>query len=132
MLVPMSEAIQPVPGSAQPPRGRSADQFHGYLSVQARGVVALPPALRRRYHLDRPGAQVEVTEREDGVLEVRPVIAVPATEAWFWTEWWQAGEREVDQHVRRGEVTVSDSADDFMADLAALNEEAAGSSAAQE
>jgi bifunctional DNA-binding transcriptional regulator/antitoxin component of YhaV-PrlF toxin-antitoxin module len=46
--------------------------FHGFLSVQGRGAVALPPTLRRRYHLDRPGAQVEVTERDDGVLELRP------------------------------------------------------------
>ena len=92
--------------------------------MQSRGVVALPPALRRRYQLDRPGAQVEVTEREDGVLEVRPVIAVPATEVWFWDARWQTGEREVDAHVRAGEVTVSDSAEHLLAGLAALDEQA--------
>lgn len=107
-------------GNAAPGPGR----FHGYLSVQSRGVVALPPHLRKRYALDRPGAQVEVTEREDGVLEVRPVIAVPARDAWFWNERWQAGERDVDAHVRAGQVMVSESAEDFLADLAALDEEA--------
>ena len=103
----------------------SSARFHGYLSVQSRGVVALPPALRRRYQLDQPGAQVEVTEREDGVLEVRPVLAVPATEAWFWTERWQAGEREVDDDVRDGRITTSESVEEFVSNLVRLDEEAA-------
>ena len=105
-------------------RSLEGELFRGFLSVQSRGVVALPPALRRRYQLDLPGAQVEVTEREDGVLEVRPVIAVPATEAWFWGSRWQSGEREVEEHVRAGQVTVSDSADELLADLVALDDEA--------
>lgn len=98
-------------------------RFHGFLTVQGRGTVALPAALRKRYHLDQPGAQVEVTEREDGVLELRPAVAVPAAEAWFWSEQWQAGEREVDAHLSRGEVTVSDTVADFLADLDALDAE---------
>lgn len=94
-----------------------ASRFHGYLAVQARGTLALPPALRKRYHLDRRGAQVEITEREDGVLELRPTMAVPARDAWFWDERWQAGEREVDGYVDRGEVMVSDDVEAFLADL---------------
>lgn len=108
------------------------ERFHGFLSLQARGVVALPPALRKRYQLDQPGAQVEVTEREDGVLEVRPVLAVPATEAWFWAERWQAGEREVDEHVRHGRVRTMDTTEDFIDHLAALDDEAATAEAADD
>jgi hypothetical protein len=77
--------------------------------------------LRKRYHLDQPGAQVEITEREDGVLELRPTVAIPAAEAWFWEERWNAGEREVDALVERGEVTVHDSVDDLVAHLSALD-----------
>lgn len=94
--------------------------FHGFLAVQRRGTVALPPALRARYHLDMPGAQVEITERSDGVLELRPVVAVAATEAWFWDERWQAGERRVDELVAEGQVTLSDGPDEFLDDLARL------------
>lgn len=97
--------------------------FHGFLAVQGRGTVALPPVLRKRYHLDRKGAQVEITEREDGVLELRPTVAVPAADAWFWDERWQAGEREVEEHVRRGEVVVSDTVEDFLTDLHELDGE---------
>ena len=97
--------------------------FHGFLTVQGRGTVALPPDLRKRYHLDRAGAQVEITEREDGVFELRPVIAVPSAQAWFWDIRWQQGEREVDAHVRAGEVTVHDTTTDFLTHLSALDAE---------
>jgi bifunctional DNA-binding transcriptional regulator/antitoxin component of YhaV-PrlF toxin-antitoxin module len=95
----------------------SSDFFHGFLAVQGRGTVALPPALRRRYRLDQPGAQVEITERADGVLELRPVVPVPASEAWFWDPTWHRGEREVDEHVSAGEVLVHPSPDDLLAHL---------------
>lgn len=80
------------------------DYFRGFVSVQSRGTVALPPALRRRYHLDQAGAQVEIIEREDGVFELRPVVAVPASQAWFWTPEWQQREREADEDIVAGRV----------------------------
>lgn len=95
----------------------SEQGFHGYLTVQGRGTVALPPALRARYRLDTPGAQVELTERADGVLELRPVVPVPASEAWFWEERWQLGERHVDELVAAGQVTVFAGPDEFLDDL---------------
>ncbi|NJD28919.1 MAG: AbrB family transcriptional regulator [Chloroflexi bacterium] len=82
-----------------------------YVAVQSRGTIALPAALRRRLHLDRPGAQVELVERDDGRIELRPLLPVPADQAWFWTERWQAMEREVDEDVAAGRVTVVDGPD---------------------
>lgn len=94
--------------------------WHGYLGMQRRGVIALPAEVRRRLHLDEPGAQVEVTERSDGVLELRPALPVPADQAWFWTERWQQREQEVDEHVSAGRVDVHDSTEDFLDHLDAL------------
>jgi antitoxin MazE len=99
------------------------ERFHGFVHVQGRGTVVLPAALRRRYHLDEPGAQVEITERPDGVLEVRPAVAVPASQAWFWTEERQLREREVDAHAAAGEVTTFNDIDDFLQHLDALDEQ---------
>lgn len=62
----------------------------------------------------------EASERGDGVLKIRPAVAVPAEEAWFWESRWQEGEREVDGLVAAGETTVHGSADDFVAHLTAL------------
>jgi len=87
-----------------------------FVSVQNRGTIALPPALRRAYHLDQPGAQVEILE-ENGRLVLVPKIAVDASQAWFWTESWQAGEREASRQMDAGEGTTYDTATDFLADL---------------
>ena len=38
---------------------------------------------------------------------------MPADQAWFWTEQWQRREREVNEHVARGEVAVHESTDDY-------------------
>jgi hypothetical protein len=81
------------------------DIFHGLVAMQGRGVVALPIALRRRLHLEEKGAQVEVVERADGVIELRPYVAIPADEAWFWTPEWQAMEREADEDIRAGRTS---------------------------
>jgi bifunctional DNA-binding transcriptional regulator/antitoxin component of YhaV-PrlF toxin-antitoxin module len=78
------------------------------LSVQSRGTVALPAELRHRLGLDGPEAQVRLIERDDGTVELVPVIAVPADQAWFWTDRWQAMEREADADVAAGRTTVVD------------------------
>ena len=48
---------------------------------------------------------------------IRPTLAVPATERWFWTDEWQAGEQEVDAYVRAGDFTVTKDADEFLGSL---------------
>jgi AbrB family looped-hinge helix DNA binding protein len=88
-----------------------------FVTVQRRGLLALPKEVRARLGLDRPGAQVEVVERDDGVIELHPHVAVPAEQAWFWTERWQRMEREVDDHIERGEFTTYDGSADFLASL---------------
>jgi bifunctional DNA-binding transcriptional regulator/antitoxin component of YhaV-PrlF toxin-antitoxin module len=93
---------------------------HLFLTLQGRGLLALPADLRRRHRLDEPGAQVEIVERDDGIIELRPHTAVPAAQDWFWTERWQAMEREVDEHVSGGEVTTHETGDDFLGHLGRL------------
>jgi hypothetical protein len=98
-------------------------RVHEFLTLQSRGLLALPQAVRKRYHLDRPGAQVELTEREDGVLELRPHIPVPATQSWFWTTSWQTREHEVDAHVHAGRITAHEDTDAFLTHLDDLDDE---------
>jgi AbrB family looped-hinge helix DNA binding protein len=92
-----------------------------YVAVQARGTVALPADLRRRLHLDEPGAQLEITEQDDGRIELRPVLPIAADQRWFWTDRWQAMEREVDEDVAAGRVTTFDSAQAFLDYLDSLD-----------
>ena len=67
--------------------------------------------------------QMEVTERDDGVIELRPMMAVPADQAWFWTDEWRGREREVDEHVAAGRVKTVESTEDFLAVIDAARTE---------
>jgi bifunctional DNA-binding transcriptional regulator/antitoxin component of YhaV-PrlF toxin-antitoxin module len=88
--------------------------------VAGRGLLVLPADLRRRHRLDEPGAQLEIVERDHGIIELRPHTAVPAAQDWFWTERWQAMERGVDERVSGGEVTTHETGDDFLGHLGRL------------
>lgn len=57
-----------------------------------------------------PSKFTPVTDR------LRP-IRVPKAQAWFWTDEWQQGEREVDEAVRRGAYQQFDSIEKLLADL---------------
>ena len=87
------------------------------ITVQARGTVALPADLRRRLHLDQKDSQIKLIEHEDGRVELLPVVAVPADQAWFWTDRWQAMEREADADIAAGRITIVEGADDLIAHL---------------
>ena len=93
------------------------ETYHGFLSIQTRGVLALQPEVRKRLLLDSPGAQVEVTEREDGVIELRPQVPIPASQAWFWTDAWQVRERQADEDLAAGRVTSCNDGESFLASL---------------
>ncbi|MEX1163204.1 MAG: AbrB/MazE/SpoVT family DNA-binding domain-containing protein [Nitriliruptor sp.] len=90
-------------------------EFH--LMMQRRGVLTLPADLRKRHHLDEPGAQMRVVEREDGVIELHPQLPVSADQVWFWSARWQRMEREADDDIAHGRVGEFDDVDDFLADL---------------
>jgi AbrB family looped-hinge helix DNA binding protein len=87
-----------------------------FVTVQSRGVIAIPSAIRRQLGLDRPGAQVEVIER-DGEIVLRPHVPVPSDQVWFWEKRWQKMEREADEAVGAGRVATFENVDDFLDDL---------------
>jgi AbrB family looped-hinge helix DNA binding protein len=87
-----------------------------FVTVQSRGVIAIPSAIRRQLGLDRPGAQVEVIER-DGEIVLRPHVPVPSDQAWFWEKRWQKMEREADEDIAAGRMASFESVDDLLDDL---------------
>lgn len=85
-----------------------------YVQMNARGAVTIPKEIRGDAGKD---TLYEVVRRSDGVIELRPKIAIDASQAWFWTEEWQAGEREVDEQYAAGNYKTFDDAESFLADL---------------
>jgi bifunctional DNA-binding transcriptional regulator/antitoxin component of YhaV-PrlF toxin-antitoxin module len=93
-----------------------------FVALQRRGTIAIPADIRKRHHLDEPGAQVELIERADGVIEMRPQLPHPAEQKWFWTERWQRMEREADADIAAGRVGTYESGEDFLAHLDGLGD----------
>ncbi len=91
-----------------------------FITVRDRGVINLPADIRRRHGLDKSGTQLQIVERDDGVIELRPHVAIPADQAWFWSERWQEMEKEVDKHVEEGSVETHEDADAFKRHLGSL------------
>ena len=80
------------------------------VKVNARGMIRLP----KRF---RDARTYEVRPREGGGLELIPRFAMDASQTWFWSDRWQAMEREADDDVRAGRVRRFNSADEFFAEL---------------
>lgn len=84
------------------------------IKMTRRGTVTLPKDVRKG--LDEE-ALFDVVRRGDGVIELRPRITIDASQAWFWTERWQAMEREADADIAAGRVAVVEGADELIAHL---------------
>lgn len=87
-----------------------------YVSVQGRGTIAIPAELRKQYHLDEPGAQVEVINEGDHIV-LRPMLPVAATQAWYWKQENLEGERQADSEHTAGLGETFDTADEFLDSL---------------
>jgi bifunctional DNA-binding transcriptional regulator/antitoxin component of YhaV-PrlF toxin-antitoxin module len=94
--------------------------YHGYAAIQGGGTVALPVEQRRKYGLDEPGAQLEVIERSDGVIELRPTLPVPLGEMWFWGRGHQAAELGAEKDLAADRFRTFDDEKSFLADLAEM------------
>ena len=90
------------------------------LRMTRRGTITLPLSLRRG--LDE-NTVFEPTVRKDGTIELRPRSMVPSAQKWFWSERWQAMEREADDDIRNGRVRRFESGEDFLNHLAQLSDE---------
>ena len=67
------------------------------------GQVTLPKEIRKKTNM-QPGDFVEVELDEEGHIVLTPKKLVDASQAYFWTEEWQEGEREADEDIKAGRV----------------------------
>jgi len=67
------------------------------------GQVTLPKEIRIKTNM-QPGDFVEVKLDEEGRIILTPKKLVDASQAYFWTEQWQKGERKADEDIKAGRV----------------------------
>ena len=86
-------------------------------TLRAKGQITLPDEIRKAAHLEE-GDLLEAELTADGVL-LRPQKLIDATQAWFWSPEWQAGEREADADRAAGRIEFFPSEGEFLGALRA-------------
>lgn len=87
-------------------------------TLRAKGQLTLPEEIRAAARLE-DGDLFDAEITDDGIL-LRPRKVIDATQAWFWTPEWQAGEREADADSAAGRVETLGSDQDFTAALQSI------------
>ena len=89
------------------------------IVIRNRNQITIPREYAEYVGLSE-GEELKYDITDDGALILRPVITVPKDQAWFWTEKWQAEEREVDEEIRTGQISAPQNLEDFIHDLEKL------------
>lgn len=84
--------------------------------VRHKGQITLPREVREALHVQE-GDDVAFVITDEGTVVLTGLKAIPADQAWFWTDEWLAGEREASHQAARGEGTVYHTSDDFLDSL---------------
>jgi AbrB family looped-hinge helix DNA binding protein len=82
------------------------------LQVRSNGQITLPTSLRRQANLHE-GDLLEVVVEEDGSLRLIPKIAIDRSQAYFWSNRWQQGERQAQQDLEAGQYQDYANIDEF-------------------
>jgi AbrB family looped-hinge helix DNA binding protein len=86
------------------------------LQIRSNGQITLPASIRRRAKLSE-GDALEVVVEEDGSIRLVPQVLVDRSQAYFWTERWQEGEREAEEDLRAGRYKDFDDIESLLDEL---------------
>lgn len=86
------------------------------LTLRRNGQITLPADVRRRMRAVE-GDVFLAEVRDDDEIVLRKKSLVDASQAYFWTDAWQRGEREAQGDIQRGRVRRFRSAKTLVADL---------------
>ena len=86
-----------------------------------RSQLVLPKAIVDELHLQE-GTEFEI-EIIDGRIVMEPMISIPLSQAWFWTDHWQWAEQEAEEDIRAGRMTTVNNEKELDAYLSQLDVE---------
>ncbi len=70
------------------------------VKVKNKYQVVIPEDVRKKLKVEI-GDTLEIEEK-DGVLVIKPVLVIDKSQAYFWTDEWQKGEREASEAKKKG------------------------------
>jgi AbrB family looped-hinge helix DNA binding protein len=91
-------------------------KFSVNITLGRNGQMTLPSEVRRRMRVSK-GDVFVVEMRTPDEIVLRKKTLVDASQAYFWTDEWQRGEREAQEDIRRGRVKRMRSTKVLISDL---------------
>lgn len=88
----------------------------GIVQTKRRSTITIGKEVRKLLHLADEGDIFEMIV-EDGRIILEPKKLIPADQAWYWTDEWQAAEREAHEDIKAGRTKRFDTVNDLMQDL---------------
>ena len=85
-------------------------------TLNDKGQLTLPAEVRAALRL-RPGDDVELEVTAEDTVVMRGLTTIPTSQAWFWQESWQQGEREASAELTRGEGRLYGDGDALVSSL---------------
>ena len=86
------------------------------VKLRDKSQITVPKEIVEKYDLSK-GDKLEFIPEKDGI-KIRPVITVPKSQAWFWNEKWQEGEKEADKDIQNDRVSGPyNSAEELMEEI---------------
>ena len=86
------------------------------LQIRSNGQITLSAEVRRKAHL-KEGDLLNVEIQRDGSINLKPKIVVDRDQAYFWSERWQTGEKQVEQDIQDGRTREFSNIKDMLDDL---------------
>jgi bifunctional DNA-binding transcriptional regulator/antitoxin component of YhaV-PrlF toxin-antitoxin module len=87
----------------------------GRSTLRDKGQLTIPIAVQSALHVEA-GDDLEFVIEDDRVV-MRGLKAIPADQAWFWTQTWQRMEAEATEDLAAGRTTRYESAEEFLSSL---------------
>jgi antitoxin MazE len=78
--------------------------------------ITIPKEIVKKYNLTE-GDKLEFIPEKDGI-KLRPVVTIPKSQLWYWSDRWQKNEKNADEDIKAGRVSGPyDSVEDLMKEL---------------
>ena len=99
-----------------------SDTISERASLRRAFQLTLPTGVREALHV-KEGDELVFDITDAGTVILRGMSMIPSDQRWFWTEEWQAGEREASADIAAGRTTMSETPADFISGLDAMDED---------
>lgn len=83
--------------------------------IRSRSQITIPSEIIKKLNL-KQGDTLEVDVEGDQIV-LRPVIAIPKDQAYFWTKEWQSEEKQVQSDIENNNIKSAKSKDELFEDL---------------